>query len=106
MAAVDPQKSWVISEDSLGLIHEQRHFDIVEIYARKFNNEYSDEKIRAKVNQDALQFKRFHEMEKEINEIQARYDKETNHSQNRLEQVRWNEWIKKQLDSIPKIEFE
>ena len=41
----------------------------------------------------------------EMYDKQAQYDKETEKYVNQKEQARWNSWIKKQLDSIPKIEF-
>ena len=106
-AVFDKQSSWVTVPDSLSLIHEQGHFDIVEIYARKFNNEFNDEKIQAKENVLALQDKRFNEIGTELAKTQAKYDKEINKDYfDREQQTKWNKWIKKQLDSIPKIEFQ
>ena len=106
VSCFDKQTSWVTVDDSLGLIHEQGHFDIVEIYARKYNNEFKDLKMKATEKDLPLQTKRFNEIAEEMNKIQLNYDKETQCHLNQPEQTRWNKWIKRQLDSIPKIEFE
>jgi hypothetical protein len=105
-AIFDKQQSWVRTPDSLGLIHEQGHFDIVEMYARRFNNEFSVPYLEIKEDRLDLQTKQFNELCNELNEVQAKYDDETKYHLNQKEQERWNKWIKKQLDSIPKIEFD
>jgi Bacterial protein of unknown function (DUF922) len=105
VAYFDKQKSWVARRDSLGLVHEQAHFDIVEIFARKFNNEFKDFRISADDNTLNRQRVRMNEVIDEMYNKQIKYDKETDGYFNQKEQVRWNKWIKKQLDSIPKIEF-
>jgi hypothetical protein len=105
VAFFDKQKSWVERRDSLGLVHEQAHFDIVEIFARKFNNEFKDFKMSADENILRRQNIRGNQIFNEMYDKQEQYDKETDHYSNQKEQVRWNKWIKKQLDSIPKIEF-
>ncbi|MES2850029.1 MAG: hypothetical protein V4685_13300 [Bacteroidota bacterium] len=100
------EQSWVRIPDSLGLIHEQGHFDIVEMYARKFNNKFSVPYLDTKEDRVSLETKQFDELCKEMDEVQANYDGETQGYLNQQEQERWNKWIKKQLDSIPKIEFD
>lgn len=106
VACFDKQKSWVVAPDSLGLIHEQGHFDIVEIFARKFNNEFNNAKMNIGEKDLHIQRKRFDEIDEEMVKVQVKYDKETQGSYNEPEQIRWNKWIKKQLDSIPQLQFE
>lgn len=104
-AIFDKQQSWVRITDSLGLVHEQGHFDIVEIYVRKFNNAFSVPYINDRKDIVDFQTKQFNAIAEELNKTQAAYDKETDSHLNQKEQEKWNEWIKKQLDSIPKFEF-
>ncbi len=94
-----PQKSWYNPSvcDSLILSHEQLHFDISELYARK---------LKAKL--DATTFTHgslkkevksiYNAVMKELNNFQNLYDKETNFSRNIEEQLRWNKKIKKTLN--------
>ena len=91
------KNSWAIvkHEDSLGLEHERHHFDLCEIYARKLRKEtgkmnfYTDDFIN-------LTYKTIREENKE----QDLYDKETNHSLNKIKQVEWDKKIDNQLKTL------
>ena len=98
---MEPFLSWVVpgKECETALNHEQRHFDLSEVYRRKLDLSLSwltatgasaeitkkllNEKIAATANEilGALQ------------EMQARYDRETIHGINSAEQARWDKMI-------------
>lgn len=90
-------KSWGLMKTDYILAHEQGHFDITEIFARKLN--------------EALQHYDFNKktFKKDINDIyqdivsqkeayQKAYDEETDHSRKRKVQYDWLNTIQKLLD--------
>lgn len=75
------------------LNHEQRHFDITEIYARILKKNISEIEIK-QLNTISSKFNA--EINKNFNEwkkFQNLYDKETNHSTNKEKQMEWDEKI-------------
>lgn len=92
-----PDKSWYKSElcDDVVLSHEQLHFDITELFARKFRERLktvkNDTDIKKKVR------KIFADINKELNTFQNKYDRETNYSRNIPEQLVWNKKIAEAL---------
>ena len=99
----DKKKSWrnssCLFEDYYGLNHEQQHFNITELFARK---------IRAIIFAKNLNEKEiesiFNENIKACNDFQDLYDKETNHSLNKTNQVIWDKKVKNLLLSLDKYE--
>ncbi|MGI8893024.1 MAG: DUF922 domain-containing protein [Bacteroidia bacterium] len=98
----DTQKSW-FSKEEIGndfvLKHEQGHFDIAEIHARrlrktialsKFNNKNVFDKVSAM----------YKEANKKLHQDQQLYDKETDHSIKFENQLTWNEKILLELLSL------
>ena len=92
-----PQKSWYQPSlcDSVILGHEQLHFDISELYARKLKDrlnarEYS-KNIKAEVR------KIYKEVVEELNIFQNKYDSETNFSRDKEKQNLWEIKIHKML---------
>lgn len=95
-----PDKSWYQPElcDTITLSHEQLHFDISELYARKFKQRLAKttlthENVKAKVR--AI----YREINEELNDFQNQYDDETNFSRNHEQQLIWNEKIKNALEN-------
>ena len=92
-----PNKSWFLEKqvDVHILAHEQLHFDITELYARKFRAQIK----KLIVNQNVKdQMNRLHATINEaVNETQKRYDAQTNHSMNREMQKEWEITIQKEL---------
>jgi hypothetical protein len=93
-----PQLSWKknINENNRNLLqHEQLHWDISELYARKLRAAYKRyvPKKNPKKEIDFI-FKRF---EKERQKTQNSYDLETKHGLIRTLQIRWNDKIKEEL---------
>ncbi|WP_400078632.1 DUF922 domain-containing protein [Winogradskyella sp. R77965] len=95
-----PNKSWYFEEKGNDYIlsHEQLHFDITELYARKFREQLK----RLKVNQNLKeQMKRLHTAINEaLDETQKRYDEQSSHSINTEMQKRWESFIAKELTSL------
>ncbi|SDI03423.1 DUF922 domain-containing protein [Winogradskyella thalassocola] len=92
-----PSKSWYIQDkgNAYILAHEQLHFDITELYARKFRAQIK----KLVVNQNVKdQMNRLHaKINEAVNETQKRYDAQTNHSMNREMQKEWEITIQKEL---------
>lgn len=78
------------------LKHEQGHFYLAHIAANKLEKALAavtytanwKEEIRAK----------FHELNREYGKMDAKYDQETLHSRDLKAQVKWDKWIRKQLE--------
>ncbi|WP_253279788.1 DUF922 domain-containing protein [Nonlabens sp. MIC269] len=93
-----PQLSWKknIQESSRDLLaHEQLHWDISEIYARKLRTALSKYRPRKSYKTDLNEI--FQKIESERRKLQKQYDRETNHGINKEEQARWYIKIKEQL---------
>ncbi len=81
------------------LIHEQLHFDICELYGRKLFKEVLRLRRHGDLDFDSIT-KLSERLENEHSEYQDKYDHETNHSINTVEQKKWNKRIKKQLEEF------
>jgi len=97
-----PEKSWVQESSDLVVItdnllqHEQLHFDIAELYARKMRYEFSKLK-KAKIRDfDAYQ-NVWTRLWKECRAVQKKFDFETNHGIEDAESIAWTVRIKEQL---------
>ncbi len=86
-----PHKSWVRKKDANDHIlrHEQLHFDIAEIYARKMRKELNEANITVR-NLQAKADKIYEENWNALTKMQRDYDRETNHSINKKEQAEWD----------------
>jgi predicted secreted Zn-dependent protease len=80
------------------LAHEQLHFDITELYARKLRKALQtyepDEKMKKEL--DAI----YSKVEKQRRQMQTQFDKETNHSINKEAEFKWRVFIKQELDKL------
>jgi predicted secreted Zn-dependent protease len=80
------------------LLHEQLHFDISEVFARKMAQEMSETKFTKNIKQEVrVLYKR---ILKELDAFQRRYDSETDFSRNIEKQKLWQ----KQINSLLKGE--
>jgi Bacterial protein of unknown function (DUF922) len=82
------EKSWGLLKTEYILAHEQGHFDITEIFARKLNEALQDYHLNPRT------FKRdigdiYQSIVKEKEDYQEMYDGETDHSRNHKLQVEW-----------------
>ena len=77
-------------------MHEQGHFDITEIYARKLDNalrDYNFNPKRFKTDLDEI----YKDIMEEKEELQNQYDLETDYSRNKEKQTEWLKKIQKEL---------
>ena len=70
------------------LSHEQLHFDISELYARKFRKQLSEYEVSRNVRKDVGDM--YENLEKERLKFQLMYDSITEHSLNKEAQIEWN----------------
>lgn len=100
-----PEQSWYKPEQANNHIlgHEQLHFDITELYARKFRSRISQLKVsnNIKVELKTLQ----NNINAELKELQNRYDAETNYSINIEEQAKWKAYIAQELKKLSRFKY-
>jgi hypothetical protein len=86
------EKSWGLMRTDYILAHEQGHFDITEIFARRLNEALQNYRFNRKTfKKDISQVYQAIVSQKE--EYQKVYDAETDHSRNRKAQYDWLERI-------------
>lgn len=92
-----PQKSWYRPElcDYVILSHEQLHFDIAELYARKFRKRLADFHFTDKVKTEVKEI--YKKVLKELLVFQNKYDRETDFSKDLKQQLQWNRDIAEAL---------
>ena len=92
-----PNRSWYQPDicDEVILSHEQLHFDISELYARKMR-QIMDTTIFTK-NVKAEVKAIYRQINKELASFQQVYDRETDYSRNIEQQLSWNKKIKDSL---------
>lgn len=88
-----PDKSWCRPAlcDSVILSHEQLHFDIAEVFARKMRRRMASTKFTRNVKTEVAQI--YDEINMALYAFQNRYDNETNYSRFQEKQFLWNEKI-------------
>ena len=90
------EKSWGLMKTDYILAHEQGHFDITEIFARKLNEELQNYKFNKRnYKRDIGEIYQSVVSQKE--EFQKTYDSESDHSRNKKTQYDWLERIEKLL---------
>ncbi|MFH4966074.1 DUF922 domain-containing protein [Gaetbulibacter sp. M235] len=95
-----PEESWFKPElvNDYILSHEQLHYDITELYARKFRQQLGQLKVSKTIKND------LESLQKSINEQlavrQNEYDAETNNSINKEAQLLWQQKITKELQTL------
>lgn len=90
--------SWVDGRDASDylLVHEQRHFDLAELYARKLRKELQATRFqRGKLNQQIQQA--YDRNFRAYKKAQHTYDSESAHSTDLEAQKRWDRWIQDEL---------
>jgi hypothetical protein len=89
--------SWGLTKTDHILGHEQGHFDITEIFARKLNKLTGEYKFNKNTYQRDLQ-KIYDDIQDEKEEFQNQYDNETDYSRNKEKQTKWLDKISKMLE--------
>ncbi|MEX0273764.1 MAG: DUF922 domain-containing protein [Flavobacteriaceae bacterium] len=94
-----PQKSWYRPElcDAMVLAHEQLHFDISELFARKMRQKVAGAQFTDNVKAEVKAI--YKETLREMNEFQNQYDHQTDFSRNKEQQYAWNEKVAQALRS-------
>jgi predicted secreted Zn-dependent protease len=96
-----PKDSWKGNyiDDAL-LAHEQKHFDIVELYARKLRKQLME--IKVQDQEDAQQkLDSLHKIiDAEMDAYQDKYDEESDYSMAHDKQVAWIKRIDAVMDSL------
>ncbi len=95
-----PNKSWFKPEEVSAHIleHEQLHFDITELHARKLRRQINQLKVSNSVNK---QLESNHkQILQELGAMQDAYDAACDFSRNKEQQQLWKETITKQLQEL------
>lgn len=92
-----PNESWYKPEvcDDLILSHEQLHFDISELFARKMRNKLQRTSFSDNVKAEIRKI--YRETLEELQKFQEQYDWETSFSRNAQKQLEWNKKIAEAL---------
>lgn len=95
-----PELSWYKPQkvNEVILRHEQGHFDISEIHARKLRKVISEASFDRNLKREISALYKKTEKEREL--MQNRFDKETNHSRNIEKEKQWQEFIAKELERL------
>jgi len=91
--------SWGRHKTDYILQHEQGHFDITELFARKLAKELKTYKFNPHKYQDDVS-KIYKKLMDEKEEYQNKYDKETDFSRNKELQAEWLQKIRDALDDL------
>ncbi|MDU8885528.1 DUF922 domain-containing protein [Yeosuana sp. MJ-SS3] len=95
-----PEKSWYKAEVSNNHIlkHEQLHFDLTELYARKLRKRIAETTFTKQIRSELNQLN--DDINEELKITQDKYDFETNHSINIEVQKEWEDYITKELKKL------
>lgn len=89
--------SWI---NASVLAHEQKHFDIVELYARKLRKLISDHNYSSYSNLKTVSDSLYEVIDKEMDVYQDTYDDETDGSMNGKKQREWNKKIMDEIHAL------
>jgi len=92
-----PETSWYKKGEvsDYTLKHEQTHFDISELHARKLRKEISAAHFSKNIKKEIEAL--YHKIEKDRREMQTLFDKESNHSKNHDKENQWEVFVARQL---------
>lgn len=91
------KKSWYKAEKVSQHIlnHEQTHFDITELHARKFRKKLDATRFSKEIKKEMEQI--YLHIEEQRKTMQKKFDTETDHSRNINKQLFWENYIAKEL---------
>ncbi len=95
-----PNLSWVkdIDNEEYLLAHEQLHFNISELHARKLRKALDEYEIGRSVRLDLKGI--YNKIEAERVSMQNQFDTETSHSKNKPAEMRWRKFLKEELAKL------
>lgn len=92
--------SWSYAKfDTIVLQHEQLHFDIAELYARKIRHKFHENKL-AKIADFDTYSNDYKRLWKECTMFQQNFDKETNHGRNFVQNKIWYQFVVNELQKL------
>ncbi len=91
-------KSWVKMEKANAqlLSHEQGHYDISCLFALDLKKQFSQARYTTS-NYKLLIDQIYRTVSTKYLRLDNQYEKETNHSLNKTEQLKWNNWIRQEM---------
>jgi hypothetical protein len=92
-------RSWGRTRTDHVLKHEQGHFDIAELFARKLNQKMKDYQFNKNTYKDDLKTI-YNGITAEKESFQDLYDNETDHSRKKEQQSEWEKKIEKMLKDL------
>ncbi len=100
-ALFDSQKSWKKNKSPNAYIlqHEQLHFDITELFARKIRKMIA-EKIKKPSDFETIFKPEYQKIYAQYQDFQKKYDQETHHSMNSPAQEEYNNLVEKMLGEL------
>ncbi len=92
-----PNRSWsyAAKRTSALLKHEQLHFDITELHARKMRKAFDNYTFKNSYQRDIQNI--FDKLTAENQKMQQQYDSQTNHSINKASQAKWEKFVQSEL---------
>jgi len=96
-----PSRSWYQARyaSSNVLAHEQLHFDITELFARKFRQRLDAARFTKNIKAEVQEI--FQQINRELGEYQDRYDLETNSSRLLDRQRQWELKVREAMAATP-----
>jgi hypothetical protein len=104
-AVFNSYKSWAKLDNKISdtlLRHEQLHFDITELFARKFRSRLAALKVHPNKINETFEKTRL-EIDKESDKYQDQYDSETEHAMNYERQSWWDRKITADIRALDKF---
>lgn len=95
-----PKESWCKKElvDRIVLAHEQLHFDITELHARRFRKLVSERDFSLNIKKELTELQ--NRINKELKVFQNKYDSESDFSRNIDTQNHWEMFVNQQLNEL------
>ena len=95
-------KSNIIQNSDYILKHEQLHFDICELYARKLRQMMSEKDFTKVKNIQIVIQNMYNKVNSEFDKYENKYDDDTNHGENPAKQKVWEDDVASQMKELDK----
>ena len=97
-----PNQSWYRKEyvNSVVLAHEQLHFDITELHARKLRKQMTEANFTIKIKREIS--KLHSTINKQLKEMQNKYDRDSDYSRSVETQKKWQTLVNRELNKLSK----
>lgn len=99
-----PEQSWYLKErvNDTVLGHEQLHFDISELHARKFRKRIKNAKFSKNIQQEISKI--YDQINEELRDMQNAYDTGSDYSRDYEGQVKWQKLVARELEKYNKYQ--